>query len=684
MDPSPLHPSSPPLSRTDWFHRGLIVLLAGLHACLSVWALRDKSTTVDEMAHLTGGYTFNHWNDYRMHPENGLLPQRWQALPATLARTAYPSLHTPAWRKSDVWLTGHAYFYELGNNLEWLLWSARAMSSVFGAGMVLLVGWWARRLFGWNGALVSVLFCALCPTMLAHTALATSDMAMNFFLLASGTAYWIHLHDGRASRWWLSAVTFGLACVAKFTAVLLLPLFGLLALWRLCHPAPQHLLGRQSTAIGRRLCTVAISTLGHGVVAVATIWAFYGFRYAALNPALPAGDFNIPWPALLHGLNWEADVVRLCLNWRLLPEGFLYGFAFVLKHAIQRGAFLDGDYSIYGWVEFFPKAFLYKTPPSLIVASVAGILFVCMAARNRSRDLLHRIYDFAPVALLFLLYWAVSLPSNLNIGHRHILPTYPLLYIVTGTLGWAAQRAWNRSRVSGGLLVALAIALLSWHARTTAGIHPHYLAYFSPAAGGPAQGYRHLVDSSLDWGQDLPGLKAWLGQNRRPSENLYLSYFGTGEPSYYGIQAIRLPTLHNFGHHAEWHWLGPGLYAISATMLQHVYSNERGPWTLVLEQRYQALRANDANFRLIKQRGPGHENLLASTTLSEWTGAWRLYEDFRFARLCHYLRARHPDAQIGYSILVYRLRQDELDAALNGSLLELLRAIERLEAQPSL
>ncbi len=48
----------------------------------------------------------------------------------------------------------------------------------------------------------------------------------------------------------------------------------------------------------------------------------------------------------------------------------------------------------------------------------------------------------------------------------------------------------------------------------------------------------------------------------------------------------------------------------------------------------------------------------------------------RFARLCHYLRVRQPDAMIGYSILVYRLDQAELNGALNGNLHQLALAID--------
>src|SRR5258708_28441246 len=74
----------------------LALLLALGHAALAILAMREKSTTADELAHLTGGYTFNHWHDYRLQPENGILPPRSQAPPAARRGTHFPPLHTPA------------------------------------------------------------------------------------------------------------------------------------------------------------------------------------------------------------------------------------------------------------------------------------------------------------------------------------------------------------------------------------------------------------------------------------------------------------------------------------------------------------------------------------------------------------------------------------------------------------
>ena len=114
------------------------------------------------------------------------------------------------------------------------------------------------------------------------------------------------------------------------------------------------------------------------------------------------------------------------------------------------------------------------------------------------------------------------------------------------------------------------MALLAWHVGESVTIRPNYLAYFNQLAGGPSQGYKHLADSSLDWGQDLPALKQWLdgeGLQRRARASVYLSYFGTARPEYYGIQATLLAGFIDRRPPQPPAPLGAGVYCISATVL---------------------------------------------------------------------------------------------------------------------
>jgi hypothetical protein len=52
--------------------------------------------------------------------------------------------------------------------------------------------------------------------------------------------------------------------------------------------------------------------------------------------------------------------------------------------------------------------------------------------------------------------------------------------------------------------------------------------------------------------------------------------------------------------------------------------------------------------------------LHATRTIAHDSPTLAAFDDMRLARLVQYLRGREPDDQIGYSILVYRLTDDQV------------------------
>ncbi len=643
-----------------------------VHAVLALWAVAGKSTTADEILHVTAGYSYWTNHDYRLHPENGILPQRWAAIPTAIEQPPFPALKdNPYWKTSEIQAVGHQFFYETGHDHFPMLMGARAMIVLFNLGTGILIFYWSRKLFGTAGGFVSLALFTFSPTFLAHGVLATSDACMTFFFLASVAAWWKTLHDGRARWWWLSALTFGLAWVAKYSAPLLIPMMVLMALARAWTAEPLIVLGRTFTTRGGKFGAAAGSAVGHGLVAMAVIWAFYGFRYAAFNPALPPPDgFIRPWEVLDMHIGFPGQVLRFAEKLRVLPEAFLYGFAYVLETTQVRSAFLNGEYSTTGWPSFFPWTFALKsTLPELLATGLVVVLVARRWLRDRAK-IAGDVMKVAPLAALFVVYWASSLQLHLNIGHRHIMPTYPVLFIAAGMLG-----AWLVTRRA--LLVGVAAVAVGGQVIEAAGSAPNYLAYFNALGGGPENGHRHLVDSSLDWGQDLPGLKTWLEANVKKDEPIFLSYFGTGEPDYYRIPARRLPFVNAFKLKQPLQKLEPGYYCISATMLEHVYSSIRGDWTLEYEKEYQQLRALEPLYLDYARDPVRRAEMNRDASEAQWRRSWTRYDVLRLARLCYYLRVRKPEANIGYSIFIYRLSAEEIAAATAGSLREWNALIER-------
>lgn len=622
--------------------------------------------TADEIAHLTAGHAYNVRHDYRLQPENGNLPQRLAALPMTIAGAPLPPASREDWKVADVWNVGHAFFYEQGLSASEFLFLGRAMIALVSAATGLLVFFWSRALFGWPGGFLSLVLFGFSPTFLAHGALATSDLVMAFFFLASSGAWWRHLQRPGAAGAALSALVFGLAFVAKFSAVLLIPILGVCGLvWAIGAARASG----WRPVVARLLRTSVV----HAVAAWGIIWLFFGLRFSAFAPELSAGaSFNHGWGFVLNGLGWKAPLLAALKDGQVLPEAWLYGFSFVLQFARARGAFLNGEYSITGWPHFFPFAFLVKSTLPIVLLSTGLAVAALRRPRAAAVAAWARYRSLVPLAALFVVYWLTSITSNLNIGHRHILPTYPVLFIACGWFATWIGRARPWLRLVLGALVA-------WHVAAAASIRPHYLAYFNELVGGPANGWRHLVDSSLDWGQDLPGLKSWLDRHAR-GERVFLAYFGTGDPRSEGIVATALPTLPQVGPPRPWHSLSGGIYAISVTMLQHVYSPVRGDWTLALEREYQSLRAQEPVLLAFHSDPARRQEMLQEMPAVRWAAVWQRYEVLRFARLCYCLRPRRPEGHAGYSIFIYRLSDAEVHAATAGSLDEWTALIENTVA----
>jgi hypothetical protein len=154
----------------------------------------------------------------------------------------------------------------------------------------------------------------------------------------------------------------------------------------------------------------------------------------------------------------------------------------------------------------------------------ASLIFYRAGARLGRRE---AIFLLTPVILLFL---ALS-QSQVNIGLRHILPIYPFLFVLASRLVTIRRGRWLTHFITVAALVVTAISSLR--------IAPHQLAYFNEIVGGPDQGYHYLSDSNLDWGQDLKGLKAYMEKEKL--DIIYLSYFGTAPPEYYGLRYQYVP-----------------------------------------------------------------------------------------------------------------------------------------------
>ena len=635
---------------------------------------RDFSTTVDEIAHLTAGYAYSTTADFRLQPENGNFPQRWCALPLLFQKVNFPTSTGTTWEQADVWHIGHQFFYESGNDLPAMLAKGRTMNALLSGLLCLSIFLLARDLFSVSGGLIALTLATFSPTLLAHGGLITSDTAAGLgFALAILT--WSRLLQLiTISRVLLAGAAFGLLALSKYSAVLLAPVVLATAGLRALEAAalPLHFRSRMWRLQGGRKAIALVFVSAAAILtALILIWAAYDFRYAASPRGEAASlDFFQSWDSVLlkdppkppmpmadghslQPLDRTPGLLQAAVDWathhHVLPEAYLYGFAFVAKHSQGRLAYFAGDYRLTGWTDFFPTAFLVKTTLPALALITLGFLGLALVPVQNRREWLYRAF---PLLALFVVYWTFAIFSHINIGHRHLLPVYVASYSLAGgsILFLARSYRW---------MVPI-VALLLWHATESLTIRPDYLAYFNALCGGPTKAHWLFVDSSLDWGQDLPRLRGWINTHAG-NDRVFLSYFGSGDPAREGIRATRLGDGYfDWNPRATPPLLTGGVYCISATMLHRVYTHVRGPWSPEYETRYQELTAWLESMPMKSGDPP--------LPAAEINARLFTYEQLQFGRLCHFLERRLPDACAGYSILIFRLSDLEVEQILHAPL----------------
>jgi hypothetical protein len=372
-------------------------------------------------------------------------------------------------------------------------------------------------------------------------------------------------------------VSFGLAFTVKFSAALLVPMFGLAALgWTIAR--------QRESSSGRAACwRCARLFVGASLTAWLLVWAVYGFRFsAATDPAqaardeVRAGAVTAPGGAPGQLPPVQGAVPNFFRAHRLLPEAFIFGLAAVKQGAPNRLAYLWGQFSSGGFWSYFGWTFLLKTPLVMLGLMLAGALATW------------RRHGEGRMACWFLLsaagfYFAVAVGMRFNIGHRHLLPVYPFLFVLAGGAVLLVRRAATITRWLSGLVVLTLVlvggrvvfypqpAMAERPAQRWQLVGHQPLAYFNELAGGPVNGSLALVDSNLDWGQGLVDLRHWLAA-RGETAPVALCYFGLSDPRANGFAHVTLPEGFFYEPRVEFAAVRPGqLLVVSATKRAGVY-----------------------------------------------------------------------------------------------------------------
>jgi hypothetical protein len=525
---------------------------------LSLSSVQQKSPTYDETVHLFAGYSYLKWGDYRVNPEHPPLIKMLAAAPL-LSLNLDSSRITP--RERDVvqrdknygWVLAHRFVFS-DNDAESLFFRARWVMLSLGLALALCIFLWARELYGFEAAVAALVLFCFDPNVIAHAPIVQTDIPFALFFFGSTYFFWRSLQQMNWLNLLLATILFALAAITKFSFVAILPIWLVLALTKIFSSSPLFSpITSPSEITGRwkKSAFVSVILLFSLVLGYLAIWTVYQFRFDAV--LFQKGPFP------LFGFNtdgsWLVSVMEQCRATFLLPEALIFGVSDAYSR-IERDAYLLGELSQTGFWMFFPVAFLTKTPTAILLLIIITIAYRAFR-QTKERDSLFLL-------LPAIIFFSLAVASRFNVGLRHILPIYPFLFVWMGGTVAALWKSGSRTAKVG--LISLAV----WLIGSTLWAYPNYVAYFNELAGGPANGHKILVDSSLDWGQDLKELKKWMDRNG--VEQIQFAYFGTADPAYYKINALHLPeSVYRSDPPLTAIATVPSYVAISATILEGLY-----------------------------------------------------------------------------------------------------------------
>ncbi len=347
---------------------------------------------------------------------------------------------------------------------------SRFPSMVFSAALAVLIFIVGKKMMGDGAGIIAVLLYVFNTDVLAHAEVATFDLALSFFFLLALFLFHEAITGSSKKIAVYAGFVLGFAFLSKFVAIhlfLLLPTMSLFFLHK-----------RMIAGEDWRKSVVSLVSLTAITIIVASL--LIGMVYLG------------QWNTLVDGLLFQAN------------------------HAQQgNDAFLMGNYSTKGWWYYFPAVFLIKSPIPLLLLTVAAVLFYKKIPIEVKKN---NWYLFLPIAYWWLFMMFIN---HVNIGIRYLLPVYSLMFLIVAQVFTIPVRKHKLAKKVVSCLLVL------WYISISFFAFPHYFSYFNEIIGGPKFGYYYVIDSNIDWGQDLLRLKHYVEKNNL--SDIHVDLYGPEE-----------------------------------------------------------------------------------------------------------------------------------------------------------
>jgi hypothetical protein len=494
-----------------------------VHFGFLLWWIWTSFAVVDEAGQVASGLATLHTGDTRPYCVNPPLARLVAALPVwAMDANLVSGIAGPAGHRSE-WGLAASLVRENPDSYVALIRAARLANLIWSVLLLAVLWRWAGELHGPWGRLIAVSLWCLEPTAITFSGIVVPDVPAAAAGMLASYVFWKYLRAPGWSMAWFAGLSLGLALSTKSTWLILFGVWPLLMLIGKINPI---------SALRPRFRDFLL------ILPVA--WVVFCAGYGFTKMGKPLGEFEFISKSLGGQWEWqEGQRPQITPGNRFrdtsladvpvpLPADVLVGVD-IQKFDFERGlpSYLNGEHRYRGWWHYYLYAMAIKLPIPTLLLVLAGVFWFLWSPRSLSRT-----DEWAVLFPAIILIAFVSSQTGFNHHMRYVLPAFPCLFLAAGRLaGIAEQQKWLRGAIA---------ALLIWCGTATVSVAPYFMSYFNPLAGGPDNGWRHLIDSNIDWGQDLLHLKCWI--EKHPETKLdgveYYNLFDTKDA---GVDAGRVP-----------------------------------------------------------------------------------------------------------------------------------------------
>ncbi len=501
----------------------IVVFLLALNGAFHIYLAFAYSPTVNEVLQLPAGLSHIYLGNFDTFRVN---PPLARVVAGVAANALSPSVNWQSVNKAPVERCENevaADFLEANGSDCLRLFTAGRLACI----SFCLIGGLAcflfsRDAFGETSGVVALLLWSFCPFILGHGGLITSDVPAAATGIASVYLFWRWArHPSFAVAVWVG-LCLGLAQLAKFTMLILYPIFAVLSIV-LFISTKRHRSALYHIASITTIVIVSIATINSAYMFEGTGKQLGTFQFKSrllTGAKAPVGQRVI---GNRFGDSWIGNCAMP------FPQNYIQGIdAQRWDFERKMWSYLGGEWKLGGWWHYYLYALFLKLPlGTLALIFVSGIYAVC---NRRHLTLLVEMLILLPPCVLLVL---VSSQTGFSIHSRYAIPALPYMYVYASRC-FAVN---NKNRV----LYAAIVILLLYSITSSIFCYPHSMSYFNESIGGPNRGHNMLLDSNIAWGQDIYYLKKWYDDNTNACL-LNLAVYSFVNPRLMGIKYTLPPT----------------------------------------------------------------------------------------------------------------------------------------------